>query len=64
LLPFPLPTFNPDDSIVFVNPARDCTTMMAIATLWHDHFVEEYTVKAAAIFTQKIHSTAFPQHRI
>jgi len=45
IVEFPASYFNPDDEIVFVNPAPGLFNNNGIATLWHDHFVEEYTVK-------------------
>ncbi len=42
----PIGLFNPDDSIVFVLPGPGLSNNGGIATLWHDHWVEEYTIKA------------------
>ncbi len=38
---FPTQNFNPDDSVVFVLPAAGLYNNGGIATLWHDHYVEE-----------------------
>lgn len=46
IVTFPAEAYNPDDSIVFVNPAPGLYNNDGIATLWHDHYVEDYTVKA------------------
>lgn len=45
IVDFPTSTFNPDDSIVFVNPASGFFNNGGIATLWHDHYVEANTLK-------------------
>ncbi len=41
---YPAEYFNPEDEVVFVNPPPGLYNR-GIATLWHDHFVEEYTLK-------------------
>jgi outer membrane receptor protein involved in Fe transport len=41
----PVGLFNPDDSIVFVLPGPGLANNGGIASLWHDHWVEEYTLK-------------------
>ena len=41
---YPTEVFNPNDSIVFVNPGPGLYNNNGIATLWHDHYVEEYTI--------------------
>ncbi len=46
IVSFPASIFNPGDSIAFVNPAPGLFNNGGIATLWHDHFIEEYTLKA------------------
>lgn len=43
---FPTTAFNPDDSITFVLPGPGLFNNGGIATLWHDHYVTEYTVNA------------------
>ncbi len=48
IVDYPSDAFNPDDSIVFVNPAPGLYNNGGIATLWHDHYVVEYTGKAVA----------------
>ncbi len=45
---FPTKTFNPNDSIVFTNAASGFYNNGGIATLWHDHYDEEYTLKGTA----------------
>ena len=50
IVEFPTKPFNPDDSIVFVFPGPGLYNNGGIATLWHDHYVEEYTIKPSATF--------------
>jgi len=47
IVSYPSGYFNPDDSIVFINPGPGLYNNGGIATLWHDHFVEEYTMRAS-----------------
>lgn len=44
---FPISYFNPDDSVVFVIAAPGLFNNNGITTLWHDHVVEEYTLRSA-----------------
>ena len=53
IVEYPSEAFNPDDSIVFVNPAPGLYNNGGIATLWHDHYVVEYTGKAVASLYSK-----------
>lgn len=46
IVAFPAEVYNPGDSVAFVNPAPGVYNNGGIATLWHDHFIEEYTIKA------------------
>ena len=46
IVSFPAEYFNPDDEVVFVNPGPGLYNNNGIATLWHDHYVLEYTLKA------------------
>jgi outer membrane receptor protein involved in Fe transport len=48
IVTFPTTQFNPSDSIVFVQAASGFFNNGGIATLWHDHFVEELTLKTVA----------------
>lgn len=41
----PIQVFNPGDSIVFVNPPSGFYNNNGIATLWHHHYIEEYTLR-------------------
>lgn len=41
----PINLFNPQDSIVFVLPGPGLANNNGIASLWHDHYVQEYTIK-------------------
>lgn len=50
---WPATVFNPEDSIVFVNPGPGLYNNGGIATLWHDHYVVEYTLKANASLYSK-----------
>ncbi|MEZ4687624.1 MAG: hypothetical protein R3B47_16645 [Bacteroidia bacterium] len=43
--------FNPDDEAVYVFPGPGLVNNGGIATLWHDHYAQEYTVKSK--FTYK-----------
>lgn len=53
IVTYPVSVYNPGDSVVFVNPAPGTYNNGGIATLWHDHFIEEYTLKAVGnLFTQ------------
>lgn len=45
IVTYPATYFNPDDEIVFVNPGPGLNNNNGIATLWHDHYVQEYTGK-------------------
>ena len=47
IVTYPATVFNPDDSIVFVNPGPGLYNNGGIATLWHDHYVLEYTLRAS-----------------
>ena len=40
---YPVSYYNPQDSVVFVNAPSGLYNNNGIATLWHDHIVEEYT---------------------
>lgn len=42
---FPVTYFNPNDTLAFVNPPSGFYNNNGIATLWHDHFVEEYVAR-------------------
>ncbi|MEI7802130.1 MAG: carboxypeptidase-like regulatory domain-containing protein, partial [Bacteroidota bacterium] len=53
IVTFPTQYFNPTDSIVFVLPGPGLFNNDGIATLWHDHYVEEYSLKSSATFYSK-----------
>ncbi len=59
IVTFPTQYFNPSDSIVFVLPGPGLFNNDGIATLWHDHYVEEYTLKSSATFYSKNTSNRF-----
>lgn len=41
----PVELFNPDDEVIFTNPGPWFINNGGIAGTWHDHYVEEYTIK-------------------
>jgi outer membrane receptor protein involved in Fe transport len=41
----PVILFNPHDSFVYVNPSAGLYNNGGISTVWHDHYVEEYSLK-------------------
>lgn len=59
----PLEVFNPNGNIVFVFPGPGLYNNGGIATLWHDHFAEEYTIKTKFTYQSKnkIHYFSFGQ---
>jgi outer membrane receptor protein involved in Fe transport len=42
---YPVQYFNYGDSVTFINPATGFYNNNGIATLWHSHYFEEYTLK-------------------
>ena len=50
---FPSVYFNPNDSIVFTLASPGLFNNGGISTLWHDHIVEEYTIKATGYLYSK-----------
>ncbi|MGQ9863164.1 MAG: TonB-dependent receptor [Bacteroidia bacterium] len=53
----PLTLYNPQDSIIYINAPEGLANNGGIATLWHDHFAREITVKAKFLYqpTSPIH---------
>ena len=49
----PVTLYNPGDSIVYVNAPIGLFNNGGIATLWHDHFAEEYTIKIKTTYQPK-----------
>lgn len=49
----PVSVYNPGDSIAYVNPGPGLFNNGGIATLWHDHFAEEYTFKLKLTYQPK-----------
>lgn len=49
----PIGLFNPADSIVFVLPGPGLANNNGIASLWHDHYVQEYTFKTKFKYISK-----------
>ncbi|MFK7972514.1 MAG: TonB-dependent receptor [Bacteroidia bacterium] len=45
--------FNPDDEAVYVFPGPGLINNGGIATLWHDHYAQEYTVKSKFTYKTK-----------
>lgn len=53
IITFPVTYFNPGDSIVFTLPESGFYNNGGIAPLWHDHFVEEYTLNSSGSLLSK-----------
>lgn len=49
----PVAVFNPNGDVVYVFPGPGLINNGGIATRWHDHFVEEYTLKTKFTFESK-----------
>ncbi|MEM7372199.1 MAG: TonB-dependent receptor [Bacteroidota bacterium] len=49
----PISVFNPSSDAVFVFPGPGLFNNDGIATLWHDHYAEEYTFKTKFTFESK-----------
>lgn len=47
----PVDVFNPGQDIVYVFPGPGLFNNDGIATLWHDHYAQEYTLKSKFTFT-------------
>ncbi|MEL6651986.1 MAG: TonB-dependent receptor [Bacteroidota bacterium] len=59
----PIDVFNPNDEVVYVFPGPGLVNNGGIATLWHDHYAQEYTVKTKFTFTSRneVHYVSFGQ---
>ncbi|GAB4374772.1 MAG: hypothetical protein Kow0075_00690 [Salibacteraceae bacterium] len=59
----PVTLFNPGDSVVFVNAPSGLINNGGISTMWHDHYVREYTVKNILYYypESKFHRFSFGQ---
>ncbi len=59
----PVTLFNPQDSIIYVNAPSGLVNNNGISRVWHDHYVQEYTVKNVISFypDSKIHKWTFGQ---
>ncbi len=59
----PITLFNPNDSIIYVNAPSGLVNNDGISTVWHDHYVQEYTVKNVVGYypSSKIHKWKFGQ---
>lgn len=57
----PVDLVNPDDSATFVFPGPGLVNNGGIATLWHDHYAEEYTLKSKFNYASagKVHYFTF-----
>lgn len=60
----PVTAFNPADSVIYVLPGPGLYNNNGIATLWHDHYAQEYTVKSKFSYQTKIHYMTFGQEHI
>lgn len=62
----PISVFNPADSVAYVNPGPGLYNNNGIATLWHDHYAQEYTLKSKFTYNtkSKIHYISFGQEHI
>jgi len=49
----PVTYYNPNDSIIAVNPPPGLYNNNGVATLWHDHYFEEYTAKFSGKYYSK-----------
>ena len=49
----PVSVFNPNSPVVYVFPGPGLYNNDGIATLWHDHYAEEYTFKTKFTFQSK-----------
>ncbi len=50
IVDFPTTVFNPDDPITFVLPGPGLVNNGGVATLWHDHYVQEFTLNAQGTY--------------
>ncbi len=59
----PISVFNPQDEIVLVFPGPGLVNNGGIATLWHDHYAREYTIKTKFNFQSenKVHYISLGQ---
>jgi len=57
----PVTLFNGTDSVIYVNPGPGLINNGGIATLWHDHYAQEYTLKYKFSYfpKNKIHKLTF-----
>ncbi len=53
IVTWPVSYYNPGDSIVAVNPPSGLYNNNGIATLWHDHYYEEYALKFSGNYYSK-----------
>jgi len=62
----PVIASNPGDSVVYVYPGPGLFNNNGIATTWHDHYAEEYTLKSKFNYQtkNKIHFVSFGQEHI
>lgn len=59
----PVGLFNPDDSVIYVLPDPWYINNGGITPVWHDHYVEEYTIKTNFRYYPKngVHKLSFGQ---
>ncbi len=57
----PITLYNPNDEVVYINPGSGLVNNGGIATIWHDHYVQEYTtkLKLSYIPNNKFHFYSF-----
>jgi len=46
IVTYPVSVFNPKDTAVYVNPANGLYNNGGLSGTWHDHYVQQYTIKA------------------
>lgn len=66
IITYPISVFNPDSSVVLVNPTNGLINNGGIATRWHDHHEQELTIKGNFNYApqNKIHYFSFGfEHR-
>lgn len=63
IITYPISLFNPDDEVVYVNAPSGLVNNDGISTVWHDHYVQEYTIKNILTYypESKIHQLTFGQ---
>ncbi len=62
----PISVFNPNDSVAYVNPGPGFFNNNGIASLWHDHYAQEYTIKSKFTYNtkNKVHYFSMGQEHV